>query len=233
MRRILLVFCSIAIGFGGGLYARQEAKEGGSLTAEQPQKAPPKKSNVRPPSSTSAKAEPFEGASVERMKGQCVTLETDVGQMEIEVLPEAAPETVRNFLNLSATGFYNTTTFHRVVKGFMIQGGNAASRQTLTDALIRRSLQRIPDEPNYILHERGIVSMARAESLNSATTNFFILVGAAHHLDGKFAAFGRVVRGMDVVDAINNAPVEGEKPEKPVQVRRAVVAACAPPAQPQ
>jgi peptidyl-prolyl cis-trans isomerase B (cyclophilin B) len=74
---------------------------------------------------------------------------------------------------------------------------------------------------------RGIVSMALPGRPNSATTHFFILVDAAPHLDGKFTAFGRVVHGMDVVDTINHAPADGEKPDKPVRLTRAVVAACA------
>ena len=161
------------------------------------------------------------------MSGQCVTLETEAGVIEIEMLAEAAPESVRNFLNLAATGAFNTTTFSRVVKDFVIQGGNLSTSQTQTPALMQRARRTIPDEPNAVKHERGIVSMARPDTPNGATTSFFILVGDAPHLDGKFAAFGRVKRGMEIVDAINKAPANGEKPDKPVRLTRAVVAACA------
>ena len=92
----------------------------------------------------------------------------------------------------------------------------------------RRARRTIPDEPNKILHERGIVSMARSDEANSATTNFFILVDSASYLDGKFAAFGRVTKGMDVADAINKAPVENEKPAKPVRIKKARVVECGP-----
>ncbi|OLE53714.1 MAG: hypothetical protein AUG51_11875 [Acidobacteria bacterium 13_1_20CM_3_53_8] len=161
------------------------------------------------------------------MAGQCVTLETEIGKIVIEVLPDAAPETVRNFLNLAATGAYDTTTFSRVVRGFVIQGGQLGTSQRWNEALSARARRTIPDEPNFIRHERGIVSMARSERPRSATTSFFILVDRAPHLDGTFAAFGRVTSGMDVVDSINNAAVENERPLNPVRVTHATVAPCA------
>ena len=161
------------------------------------------------------------------MASECVRLETEAGVIEIEMLAEAAPNTVRNFLNLAATGAFDTTTFHRIVKDFVVQGGNLATRRTMTPALAQRARRTVPDEPNYVKHVRGIVSMARSDQPNSATTNFFILVGDAPHLDNKFAAFGRVRRGLEVADEINRAPAEGEKPAKPVQLIRATAAPCA------
>jgi peptidyl-prolyl cis-trans isomerase B (cyclophilin B) len=89
-----------------------------------------------------------------------------------------------------------------------------------------RARRSIPDEPNKVLHERGILSMARGEEPNSATTNFFILVSEAPHLDGTFAAFGRVTKGMEAVDEINKAKVTDEKPEKPVRIKTATVRPC-------
>lgn len=186
----------------------------------------PKKSNARPVEARAA--EPFDGASVEKMAGQCVRLETEAGRIVIEMLPEAAPESVRNFLNLAAAGAFETTTFSRVVKGFVVQGGNLSTGEKWNAALAQRAARRIPDEPNYVKHVRGVVSMARSDEPNSATTHFFILVGEAAQLDGKFAAFGRVTSGMEVVDAINQAPVENEKPVKPVRLTRAIVEPCAP-----
>jgi peptidyl-prolyl cis-trans isomerase B (cyclophilin B) len=114
------------------------------------------------------------------------------------------------------------------VPGFIIQGGNLYSGEKMTGALGRRAHRTIPDEPNKILHERGIVSMARGDESNSATTDFFILLSAATHLDGKFAAFGRVTKGLDIAEAINKMPGANEKPDKPVRVKKATVAACAP-----
>jgi peptidyl-prolyl cis-trans isomerase B (cyclophilin B) len=193
------------------------------------QQQAPKKSNERAAGAVNQvlkKAEPFDGASVAQMAEQCVTLETESGAIVIEMLAESAPETARNFLNLAATGAFDTTTFSRVVKGFVIQGGNLSTSERWGAELSERARRTIPDEPNYIKHMRGIVSMARPDTPNGATTHFFILVGDAANLDGKFAAFGRVTRGMEVVDAINNMPVEGEKPSKPVRIRRATIAPC-------
>lgn len=191
-----------------------------------------KKANARPaaaPATMPPRAtqrEPFDDASVEKMAAQCVRLETEAGEIELEMVPEAAPETVRNFLNLVAIGAYDTTTFSRVVPGFVVQGGNLTTREKVTIELAKRAGRTIPDEPNYLLHVRGIVSMARTAVPHSATTHFFILVGEAGHLDGKFAAFGRVTHGLEVVDRINKMPIEGDKAVKPVRLKRATVAAC-------
>lgn len=185
-----------------------------------------KKANAR--SQPAPAAEPFDGASVEKMAAQCVILETDAGTIEIEMLAEMAPEAVRNFLNLTSLGAFDTTTFSRVVPGFVIQGGNLATREDLTQELFRRSQRTVPDEPSIIKHVRGVVSLARPEEPNSASSHFFVLVGTGSHLDGKFSAFGRVKNGLEVADKINQAPSHGEKPEKPVRINRAVIQPCAP-----
>ena len=186
------------------------------------------KANVRPTLSPKSVPEPFDKADVKTLASQCVTLDTDAGVVEMEMFPEHAPESVRNFLNLAAAGLFDTTAFDRVVPNFVIQGGNIWSREDkkVTRAMGDRARRTIPDEPNKVLHERGIVSMARADEPNTATTNFFILVAPAAYLDNKFAAFGRVTKGMEVVDAINKAPVSEEKPEKPVRIKKATVASC-------
>ena len=187
---------------------------------------PPKKANARATTEAPPAGEPFDGASLEKLAGQCVTLETEVGAIEIAMMPENAPEAVRNFLNLSAAGAFDTTTFSRVVKNFVIQGGNLSTSEKWSAELQKRMSRTIPDEPGIVKHVRGIVSMARTDEPNSATTHFFILVGPGQHLDGKFSAFGTVTKGMEVADAISIAPAEAEKPEKPVKITRAVVAAC-------
>ena len=189
------------------------------------------RANPRPtPMAEGKKGEPFDGADAKTMAGKCVKLDTEAGVIELEMFPEHAPESVRNFLNMAARGLLDTTLFSRVVPNFVIQGGDLYTREgKVTYEIGQRALKIVPDEPNKVLHERGIVSMARGDGANTATTHFFILVGAAPSLDGKFAAFGRVTQGMDVVDAINKAPVANEKPEKPVRIRKATVAACAPP----
>jgi peptidyl-prolyl cis-trans isomerase B (cyclophilin B) len=191
----------------------------------------PKKINSRPqpaadPATPQAKPEPFDKADVKTMASQCVRLETEAGNIELELYPEQAPETVRNFLNLTALGLYDTTTFARVVPAFVIQGGDLATREVSSVAIALRSRKTIPDEPNSIPHERGVLSMARTGEPHSASTHFFILVSVAPDLDGKFAAFGRVTKGMEVVDAINKAPVVNERPDKPVRLKKAIVFPC-------
>jgi peptidyl-prolyl cis-trans isomerase B (cyclophilin B) len=203
--------------------------------AQQPQQTPEPKSeppatkkNARPAGEAEA-AEPFDKLTPEQMAGRCVTLETEAGDIVVEVLSEAAPESARNFLNLAATGAFDTTTFSRVVKDFVVQGGNVATRETLTQGLIRRASRKVPDEPNPVKHLRGVVSLARPAEANAATTHFFILLNDAPHLDGTFAAFGRVRTGMEVVDKVAAGELDGEKPKSPVRVRRAKVAQCQPP----
>jgi peptidyl-prolyl cis-trans isomerase B (cyclophilin B) len=186
----------------------------------------PKKANARPSETAQPKPDPFDGASVEKMTGQCVKLETEQGSIVIEMLPAKAPEAVRNFLNLAATGSLDTTTFSRIVPGFVIQGGNLSTSEKWNQQLANRMGKNLPDEPNDVKHERGVVSMARTDEPNSATTHFFILVGAGPHLDGKFSAFGRVRTGIEVADAINRAPSENETPNVPIRITHATVSTC-------
>ena len=119
-----------------------------------------KKANTRPADPKPAQADPFDGASVEKMTGQCVTLDTESGLIVIEMLPRAAPETARSFLNLAAGGALDTTTFSRVVRDFVIQGGNLATSEKWNAELAKRAARHLPDEPSAVRHERGIVSMA-------------------------------------------------------------------------
>lgn len=205
-------------------------KKGATTQNPQVKSAPMPTPSPSPTPQPTPAPEPFDGATVERMAAQCVRLETEGGTIEMKMLPDGAPETVRNFLNLVAAGAFDTTTFSRVVRNFVIQGGNLSTRENLTPALAARSRRTIPDEPNFNRHIRGAVSMARSDAANSATTNFFILVNAASHLDKTFTVFARVTRGMDVVDAINRGALEGEKPLTPVRIGSATIFACASPA---
>jgi peptidyl-prolyl cis-trans isomerase B (cyclophilin B) len=193
--------------------------------ASAPAAKQPEKTNQRP-KEPERKPEPWDGADVKAMAAQCVTFETAKGNIVFELYPESAPETVRNFLNLVSTGALDTTTFSRVVPDFVVQGGNLYTSENLTNALKWRAIRTIPDEPNQIRHERGILSMARPDEPNSATTDFFILVRDGEPLDGKFAAFGRVIRGFDLVLEINKMPVENEVPKEPVRITRAAAATC-------
>jgi len=214
-RSLVLVFVLLAVIAGA---AQNPAPNSDNL----------KKANARPSASPSpsTNAEAFINATVAQMSEQCVTLDSEQGAIVIEMMPEKAPQTVRNFLNLAASGTLDTTTFSRVVKGFVIQGGNLSTSEHWSAELATRMQRALPDEPNDTKHVRGIVSMARGDEPNSATTHFFILVGDGPHLDGKFAAFGRVLRGMEVADAINRAESEDEKPVVPVRIKHASVSPC-------
>ena len=222
---ILTVGCLLSGAFA--VHAQDTAKPAPTPNTETvPTAKPAKKTNARPKVPAS-KVEPFEKATVAEMAAQCVKFETDAGAMEFELYPESAAETVRSFLNLTAIGAFDTTTFSRVVPDFVVQGGDLFTREKMTAALDQRARRILPDEPNLIKHERGVLSMARGDEPNTTTTSFFILLKAAPFLDGKFAAFGRVISGMENFDAINKMPVENEKPVKPVRISRAVVRPCA------
>jgi peptidyl-prolyl cis-trans isomerase B (cyclophilin B) len=126
----------------------------------------------------------------------------DFGEVRIALRSDVAPKTVENFTKLAGEKFFDGTTFHRVIPGFMIQGGDPLSkdRDPRNDGMGGPGYQ-IPEEPNGIRHRRGVVSMANAGP-NTGGSQFFVLVGDALHLDGKHTAFGEVVAGMDVVDRI-------------------------------
>ena len=152
----------------------------------------------------------------------------DYGTIELELYPTKAPITVANFEKLVKEGFYDGLTFHRVVKNFMIQGGDPKGDGSGgSDKTIKGEFSQNGFTRNDIKHERGVISMARSSSSNdSASSQFFIMHGDAPYLDGNYAAFGRVTSGMDVVDAIANVKVkdngsgETSTPAKPVVITR-------------
>lgn len=134
-------------------------------------------------------------------------ISTKYGEIEIEFFPEKAPIHVENFLKLARSGFYDGTTFHRIVPGFVIQGGCPNTKPGAKGIPGTGGPgYTIPAEFNDIPHKRGIVSMARASDPNSAGSQFFIVVKDAMFLDRKYSVFGRVVKGMDVVDKIVSLP---------------------------
>lgn len=124
------------------------------------------------------------------------------GTIEVELYKDAAPITVDNFVKLVNKDFYNGLTFHRIIKGFMIQGGCPKGNGTGGPGYSIKGEFSANGINNPIKHERGVISMARAMDLNSAGSQFFIMHQAAPHLDGQYAAFGKVVKGIEVVDAI-------------------------------
>ena len=147
------------------------------------------------------------------------------GKIELELYPDAAPITVKNFERLVSEGFYDGLTFHRVIRGFMIQGGDplgngmGGAEENIVGEF------RANGHNNPIKHERGVISMARAFNPNSASSQFFIMHENAPHLDGQYAAFGRVVSGMDVVDEIAEIPTDySDRPKIAVRIKKAYIA---------
>jgi peptidyl-prolyl cis-trans isomerase B (cyclophilin B) len=141
------------------------------------------------------------------------------GEIELELYPEYAPITVDNFVKLVNKGFYNGLTFHRVIKGFMIQGGCPIGDGTGGPGHHIKGEFLANGVNNHIKHERGVISMARAMDPNSAGSQFFIMHENAPHLDGSYAAFGKVIKGIEVVDKIADVPTDyRDKPLKPVVI---------------
>src|SRR5580698_7182137 len=139
------------------------------------------------------KVQPYLTASPDEMR-KTVTLKTTLGSIKIKMEPDWAPTSVRNFLKLVSTGWYDGTAFHRIAKDFVVQGGTAGQRSTGPTHPADRWVHPIKGEFRAdVKHVRGIVSMARADDPNSATTSFFLMLGAAPSLDGQYSAFGRVV----------------------------------------
>jgi len=136
-----------------------------------------------------------------------VTIETNMGQIKFRLLPELAPEHVRNFENLAKSGFYDGTLFHRVIPGFMIQGGDPNTKTGNKESWgMGGPGYSIRAEFNSRSHLRGIVSMARSQDPDSAGSQFFIVVQDSTFLDRQYTVFGEVTEGMDVADAIVSLP---------------------------
>jgi len=137
-------------------------------------------------------------------KGPRAIINTKFGEMEIEFFPDKAPNHVANFIKLAKSGFYNGTIFHRVIPNFMIQGGDPNTKDQTNKAAygMGGSGTNVNAEFNDIQHKRGIVSMARANDPNSASSQFFIVVENSFFLDRQYTAFGQVVKGMGVADKI-------------------------------
>jgi cyclophilin family peptidyl-prolyl cis-trans isomerase len=162
--------------------------------------------------------EPFVNATADDLR-KTVTIKTTLGTIKIKMEPEWAPENVRNFLKLTQTGWYNGTVFHRIAKDFVVQGGTAAGRSSGPIHSADRWVRPVKGEfRNDVKHARGIVSMAHGDDPNSATTSFFLMLGAAPNLDGQFSAFGRVVEGLEVLDAFAKEEVDGETPRRRLEI---------------
>ncbi len=154
-----------------------------------------------------------------------VTLELEAGTIKIELYPDKAPNTVNNFIALVKDGFYDGLIFHRVIPGFMIQGGDPWGMGTGGPGYTNAGeFAANGFGQNDLKHTRGVVSMARSGAPDSAGSQFFIMVGDAPHLDGQYAAFGKVIEGMEVADQIAAAPRDyRDRPYEDQRIIRATV----------
>ncbi len=140
------------------------------------------------------------------------------GVITVELYPDKAPITVENFLSLVNRGFYNGLIFHRVIEGFMIQGGDPEGTGMGGSGKNIKGEFKSNGVDNDLSHERGVISMARSQNPNSASSQFFICHADAKYLDGQYAAFGKVTDGMEVVDEIAKTPTD--KRDRPVEDQR-------------
>lgn len=154
----------------------------------------------------STAAEKTPSPSADTLKASKATIKTKFGDMELKFYPDVAPKHVENFLTLAKSGFYNGTIFHRVIPGFMIQGGDPNTKDPNKPDTYGMGgpNHKVKAEFNSIPHRRGIVSMARTNDPNSAGSQFFIVVKDSNFLDGQYTVFGEVVKGIEVADKIVN-----------------------------
>lgn len=169
------------------------------------------------------KLEPFKDATVEQMRRD-VLLRTSMGDITLEMDPLLAPAHVRNFLKLVETGWYDHTSFHRVIPGFVIQGGVGSTRADNKPHPADKWVRKLKGEfSRTALHIRGSLSMARTSDPDSADTSFFIVLGPATHLDGKYTIFGKVVDGFDTIELIEKAARQGESPVQRIELIEATI----------
>jgi peptidyl-prolyl cis-trans isomerase B (cyclophilin B) len=139
---------------------------------------------------------------------EVAVIKTSQGDMVVQFWTDAAPETIANFKKLARSGFYNGTTFHRVVKGFMIQGGDPNTKDPAKERSYGEGTAgyRIKAEFNDHLHDRGVISMARENQPDTASCQFFICLEPVHRLDHQYTTFGKLIKGLDVLDKIGDTP---------------------------
>ena len=163
--------------------------------------------------------EPFSTEPAAVLASYRAVLETSAGPITIEFFPDKAPGHVRAFLRLASAGVLDGTSFHRVVKGFVVQTGWLQTRGPLSDRQ-QKLVRELQPEFNDTKHVKGIVSMAHGDDPASATTSFFLVTGTASSLDGKYTAFGRVIDGIATVDAIESAALNGEEPVTRIELKQ-------------
>jgi peptidyl-prolyl cis-trans isomerase B (cyclophilin B) len=163
-------------------------------------------------------APPFSTETVDELRNYHVVMETSMGNIVIDLMPDKAPNHVRHFLRLTSLGVYDKTAFHRIAPGFVIQAGDLNTRKEPVSQEAHKYVVNIAAELNDVKHQAGIVSMARGDALDSALTSFFIVLADHSDLDGTYTVFGKVVEGMDVVEKIAAVPQDNEKPLERVDI---------------
>ena len=166
--------------------------------------------------------EPFSTEPTEELSRYRAVLDTSLGEITLSFTPDQAPNHVRNFLRLAQSGVYDGMSFHRVVKGFVIQSGHLPTRGPLGETQ-QKYVRQMKAEFNDQLHDKGTLSMARLAEPDSASTSFFIVTARAQALDGQYTAFGKVESGLEVVEKIEAAAVNGEAPVDRVELRKVTV----------
>ena len=178
---------------------------------------------VPPATTSSAVAE--ENKPMSQYENKVAEIHTSAGEIDIRFFPDVAPNHVKNFIDLAEKGFYNGSKFHRVIPDFMIQGGdpNTISGSPSTWGT-GGSGKNVDAEFNSVSHKRGIVSMARSNDRNSASSQFFIVVKDSTFLDKQYTVFGQVTKGMDVADKIVSAPRDAsDRPNNPTTIDKIVI----------
>lgn len=172
-----------------------------------------------PPAATAEENKPMSA-----YENKVAELQTTEGDIHIRFFPDVAPGHVKNFIDLAEKKFYDGTLFHRVIAGFMIQGGDPNTRGGDPGMWgTGGSGQNVKAEFNPVSHKRGIVSMARSQSFDSASSQFFIVVADSKFLDNQYTVFGQVTKGMDVADKIVASAQGSERPAKPVKITSVTV----------
>lgn len=169
------------------------------------------------------KTEPFLDTRLEELK-RIVRIETTLGPVRVETHPEWAIENARNFLKLAQSGWYEGQGFHRIAKGFVVQGGSEGYRQGTQAHRADRWVYPVKGEfGGDVKHTRGILSMARTKDPNSATTSFFFVLAPSPHLDGQYSAFAKIIEGLEVLEAFEKEEVDGETPKRRLEITKVVI----------
>lgn len=216
MKRIILFTCLVALlgllsGCDHSIKIEDQAQGGANPAAAQTKVSQPTTTNA-------AAAIPAPAAATKDTQpvntNEVAVIKTAYGEMVIEFWPDVAPKTVENFKKLAKQGFYDGTAFHRIVKGFMVQGGDPLTKDPSKEAMWGTGDPgyKINAEFNERSHKRGVISMARSQDPNSAGCQFFICLGDASFLDRQYTAFGKLIKGDDVLAKLGDVPVVASRP---------------------